>query len=43
MSVLEDHGPGVYAVVMWALLNGRPEVISGYAIFQEVEVRELCD
>ena len=43
MPVLEDHGPGVYAVVMWALLNGRPEVISGSAIFPEVGVPELCD
>ena len=37
-DVLQDHGPGVYTVQVWARLDGEMEVISRYAIFHEVEV-----
>ena len=39
-SVLEEHCPEVYTVEVRALLDGVPEVISGYSIFHEVEVPE---
>ena len=35
-DVLEAHGPGVYTVLLWGTLGGEAEVISEYAIFQEV-------
>ena len=39
-DVLQDHGPGVYTVQVWARLDGEMEIISRYAIFHEVDVPE---
>ena len=32
-AVLDEHGPGIYTVVVWANLNGEQETVSEYAIF----------
>ena len=37
-DVLDEHGPGVYTVVLWGELGGEPEVISEYSIFLEVSI-----
>ena len=39
-GVLERHGPGVYAVQVWATVDGEPAVISGYSVFHQVELSE---
>ena len=39
-EVLDEHGPGVYTVVVWAPLNGRQAVVSAYSIFHETEPLE---
>ncbi|MDE2859915.1 MAG: CAP domain-containing protein [Chloroflexota bacterium] len=36
-EVLEQHGPGVYSVIVWGQIGGTPEVISEYSIFHEIE------
>ena len=36
-SILRQHGPGVYTVVLWANLEGEKEVVSEYSIFHETE------
>ena len=36
-SILRQHGPGVYTVVLWANLDGEKEVVSEYSIFHETE------
>ena len=35
-KVLNRHGPGVYTVVLWGVLDGGPEVISEYSIFHDI-------
>ena len=35
-KVLDDHGSGVYTVVVWGSMDGENAVISQYAIFYEV-------
>ena len=39
-EVLDEHGPGVYTVVVWAPVNGRQAVVSAYSIFHETEPLE---
>ena len=39
-DVLEEHGPGVYTVQVWATLGGEPTVISTVSVFHEVDVPE---
>ena len=34
--VLKEHGPGVYQVILFAVLEGEVEPISEYPIFHEV-------
>ena len=36
-SILQQHGPGVYTVVLWANLDGEKEVVSEYSIFHETK------
>ena len=35
-DVLKTHGPGVYTVVLWGVLDGHTEVISEYSIFHDI-------
>ncbi len=35
-DILDTHGPGVYTVVLWGLLDGEAEVISEYSIFHGI-------
>ena len=35
-AVLDQHGPGVYTVVIWANLYSEKETVSEYAVFYEV-------
>ena len=35
-KVLNRHGPGVYTVVLWGVVDGEPEMISEYSIFHEI-------
>ena len=35
-KILNKHGPGVYTVVLWGVLDGDPEVISEYSIFYDM-------
>ena len=35
-SVLKQHGPGVYSVMVWAPVNGHEIPISEYSIFHEI-------
>ena len=42
-EVLEEHGPGVYTVGVWAKLDRQDEVISMCSIFHEVEIPEGYD
>ena len=35
-DVLKTHGPGVYTVILWGVLNGSPEIISEYSIFHDI-------
>ena len=37
-ELLEQHGPGVYTVQVWATLEGEPAVISAVSVFHEVEI-----
>ena len=37
-DVLEEHGPGVYTVQVWATLDGEPAINSAVSVFHEVEV-----
>ena len=39
-DLLEQHGPGVYTVQVWATLDGEPAPISSVSVFHEVEVPE---
>ena len=39
-EVLQEHGPGVYTVEVWARFDGEMVVISRYSVFHEVEVPE---
>lgn len=39
-DVVQEHGQGVYAVLLTALVDGEPAVISEYAIFHDVQVPE---
>ena len=39
-DVLEEHGPGVYGVVVRATLDGEPVSVSAVSVFYEVEVPE---
>lgn len=39
-SVLKKHGPGVYTVFLWADMGGKPDVVSIYSLFHEVEPPE---
>ena len=36
-DVLDQHGPGVYRVVVWGPVGGVPTFISQYPIFHDVE------
>ena len=36
-SVLEDHGPGIYSVVLWADVGGETEAVGEHLIFHETE------
>ena len=38
--VLKGNGPGIYTVVLWANVNGEPEVVGEYPIFHETEPPE---
>ena len=31
--VLAEYGSGVYETVVWALINGKPAIVSEYALF----------
>ena len=35
--VVEEHGPGVYTVMLWGMLSGKAEIISEYSIFEGTE------
>ena len=35
-DVLDEHGPGIYTVILFGILDGDPEVISEYPIFHGV-------
>ena len=35
--VLDERGPGVYTIRVWANINGNAEAVSEYAIFHETE------
>ena len=35
-DVLDERGPGIYAVILFGILSGDPEVISEYPIFHDV-------
>ena len=35
-KVLKTHGPGVYTVVLWGVLDGGIEIISEYSIFHDI-------
>ncbi len=35
-DVLAEHGPGVYEVVLWGILNGELEPVSEYSIFHNI-------
>lgn len=35
-AVLDQHGPGVYSLMVWGKIGGEAEPISQYAIFHEV-------
>ena len=35
-QVLKDHGPGVYQVILFAVVEGEVEPISEYPIFHEI-------
>ena len=37
-GLLDEHGPGVYTLQVWARLEGEMEFVSRYAIFHEVWV-----
>ena len=39
-AVLEEHGAGVYNIVVWAPVNGETVVVSEYAIFHKTEPPE---
>ena len=39
-EVLEQHGPGVYTVQVWATLEDEPAIVSAVSVFHEVEVLE---
>ena len=39
-DVLEEQGPGVYTVHVWATLDGESAIISAVSIFHEVELPE---
>ena len=34
--VVDEHGPGVYTIMVWARLMGGREVVSQYSIFHEI-------
>lgn len=36
-AVLDEHGPRVYTVVLWAMLGEEQPVVSQYSIFHEVD------
>lgn len=42
-EVLDQHGPGVYTVQVWATLDAEPAVISAVSVFHEMEVPEGYD
>ena len=35
-NILNQYGPGVYTVIVWALLDGEEIVVSEYSIFHEI-------
>ena len=35
--VLKNHGPGIYTIALWAVIDGKSEVFSEYSIFHETE------
>ena len=39
-GLLEQYGPGVYAVQVWATVDGAPAIISAVSVFHEVELPE---
>ena len=36
-DVLEEYGPGIYTVHVWAVLHGEPLVISKYSIWHGID------
>ena len=36
-SVLKQHGPGVYSIMVWAPVNGQEIPVSNYSIFYEIQ------
>ena len=35
-TILDEHGPGVYEIVMWGMVDGELELVSEYAIFHDI-------
>ena len=34
--ILNEHGPGVYTVILWGTVGGEADIISEYSIFHEI-------
>ena len=34
--ILNEHGPGVYTVILWGTVDGEADIISEYSIFHEI-------
>ena len=37
-AVLDEHGPGIYTVVVWANLEGEQETVSEYTVFYQTNL-----